>query len=582
MPYSYRERPALIHRLQTEVFDVVVVGGGITGAATARDAALRGLKVAVIERGDFAIGTSSRSSKLIHGGVRYLEMGDVKLVFEAVRERQRLMRLAPHLARPQSFLLPVYEERKKHSIFILDVGLTLYDLLASFAGVMHHRALRTRAMRRLEPLLRAKGLDGGVRFWDAMTDDGRLVMANLRGALEAGAVPLSRVSFVEPTWKAGRLRSVRVRDELTGATFQVATHALVSATGPWTDELHAKWKGSAGPTTLVPSKGVHVVVPRDRLPLSQAVMMTAADGRVVFALPWDHATVLGTTDTVYEGDIAEPETTWADAEYLVKTANAHFDIPDEPLQVSDVISSWAGIRPLVGNAASSSYKTSREHVVQTDPRGLVTIAGGKLTTYRVMAEETVDAVLRLLPPALVAELKPSPTATLPLPGADKLVGKMRPLETLVASLQATHGVDLSEARHLAMSYGSDATAVLATCDGEPEGRTRVMADLPFLWGELAWLVQEEMVLSLTDLCVRRTQLYYLAGERLLQVAPALAARLRAWGDFPAHLEQEWIRELERFVAARRVQPPVAEGGARERMTPTAGGSPNQEAQSHVA
>ena len=557
MSYSIHDRPDLLHRLQTEVFDVVVVGGGITGAATARDAALRGLKVALIERGDFAIGTSSRSSKLIHGGVRYLEMGDVKLVFEAVRERQRLMRLAPHLARPQSFLLPVYEARKKHSVFILDVGLTLYDLLASFSGVMHHRALRTAAMRRMEPLLRRAGLDGGVRFWDAMTDDGRLVMANLRGALAAGAVPLSRVSFVEPTWKAGRLRSVRVRDELSGATFQVATHTVVSATGPWTDELHGKWKGSAVPSTLVPSKGVHVVIPRARLPLGQAVMMTAADGRVVFALPWEHATVLGTTDTVFNGDIAEPEATWDDAQYLVDTANAHFDVPDQPLTVADIVSSWAGIRPLVGNSAASSYKTSREHVVSSDPRGLVTIAGGKLTTYRVMAEETVDALIKLLPPTQTADLKPSPTATLPLPGADKLVGQMRPLDTLVAGLVAQDGVDQVVARHLAVSYGSDAREVLAACDAEPEGRTRVLDDLPFLWGEFAWLAREEMVLSLTDLCVRRTQLYYLAGERLLGLIPQLAARLQRWGNFPDDAKQAWAEELTAFVAARRIQPPVA-------------------------
>ena len=546
----------MLLRLQSDIFDMVVVGGGITGAGVARDAALRGLKVALIERGDFAIGTSSRSSKLIHGGVRYLEMGDVSLVFEAVRERQRLMRLAPHLARPQSFLLPVYEDRKKHSVFILDVGLTLYDLLASFSGVMHHRALRTKPMKRMEPLLKAAGLDGGVRFWDAMTDDGRLVMANLRGAVQAGAVPLSRVSFVEPVWKNNRLLSVRLRDEVTGHTFLVATQTVVSATGPWTDELHAKWRHAPVTQTLRPSKGVHIVVPRDRLPLSQAVMMTAADGRVVFALPWPHATVLGTTDTLYNGDIREPEATFADAQYLLDTANAHFDPPGAPLALADVVSSWAGIRPLVANESASSYKTSREHIVSTDPRGLVTIAGGKLTTYRVMAEQTVDAALKLLPAQKVAELKPSPTATLPLPGADKLVGVIRPLETLSRKLQSQQGLSEDVAWHLTRAYGSDAEDVLATCDAEPEGRTPIFADLPYLWGELAWLTREEMVMTLADLCVRRTQLYYLAGERILTVAPALAARLAAWTDAPAARQQEWIAELTAFVAARRIRAEV--------------------------
>ena len=559
MAYSLHQRPALLARLQSDVFDMVVVGGGITGAGVARDAALRGLRVALVERGDFAIGTSSRSSKLIHGGVRYLEMGDVALVFEAVRERQRLMRLAPHLARPQSFVLPVYEARKKHSVFILDVGLTLYDLLASFAGVMHHRALRTKALRRLEPLLRAEGLDGGVRFWDAMTDDGRLVMANVRGALRAGAVPVSRVAFVEPVWKNNRLLSVRLRDELTGQTFLVATQMVVSATGPWTDELLAKWKHAPVQKSLTPSKGVHVVVPRTLLPLTQAVMMTAADGRVVFALPWPHATVLGTTDTAYSGDMREPPATVSDAQYLIDTANQHFAPPQRPLALGDVISTWSGIRPLVANAAESSYKTSREHVVSTDPRGLVTIAGGKLTTYRVMAEATVDAALKLLPAQKVAELRPSPTARLPLPGADDLVGVNRPLETLAAALESQHGVDASVARHLAMSYGSDALDVLAICAVEPEGRERVLADLPFLWGELAWLTREEMVLTLTDLCVRRTQLYYLAGERLAEVMPALARRLIRWCDLPIERGPELIAELQAFIAGRRLvaDPPAA-------------------------
>ncbi len=556
MAFSIHQRPAMLLRLQSEIFDMVIVGGGITGAGVARDAALRGLKVALIERGDFAIGTSSRSSKLIHGGVRYLEMGDVALVFEAVRERQRLMRLAPHLARPQSFLLPVYGARKKHSVFILDVGLTLYDLLASFSGVMHHRALRTKPMKRMEPLLKTAGLDGGVRFWDAMTDDGRLVMANLRGAVQAGALPVSRVSFVEPVWKNNRLLSVRVRDEVSGQTFLVATQTVVSATGPWTDELHGKWKHAPTAQTLRPSKGVHIVVPRDRLPLTQAVMMTAQDGRVVFALPWPHATVLGTTDTLYQGDIREPEATFADAQYLLDTANQHFDSPDRPLELADVVSSWAGIRPLVANSSESSYKTSREHVVSTDPRGLVTVAGGKLTTYRVMAEQTVDAALKLLPAQLVADLKPSPTADLPLPGADQLVGVVRPLETLSGRLQGQYKLPEDVSWHLTRSYGSDAEDVLAACDAEPDGRTPVLPDLPYLWGELAWLTREEMVLTLTDLCVRRTQLYYLAGERLLTIAPQLAQRLATWTDAPVARQKEWIAELADFIAARKIRAEV--------------------------
>ena len=552
MPFSVQTRPDLLHRLRSEVFDLVVVGGGITGAGIARDAALRGLKVALVERGDFACGTSSRSSKLIHGGLRYLEMGDIALVFEAVRERQRLLRLAPHLARPQSFLVPVLEGSKR-SVFMLDVGLTIYDTLAAFSGVLRHKALRKGAVQRMEPLLKKDGLNGGVRYYDAMTDDGRLVMANLRGALQAGAVPVSRMSFVEPVFKDGKLVSARLRDEWRGENLLVATHCLVSATGPWTDETTSRWKGQQTPSTLRPSKGVHIVLPRARLPLSHAVTMNAADGRVVFALPWPDATILGTTDTPYEGDFAEPPTTVADAEYLLACANAVFDPIGGELGLQDVISTWAGIRPLVANEpGESSYKTSREHVILTDPKGMVSIAGGKLTTYRLMAAETVDAALKLLPAASLAQLKPSPTAKLPLPGADRMPSKIKPVETLVALLADKLQLEPAVAQHLVWQYGSDAEDVVALAKETERGRERVLPDLPVLWGELRWIVQEEMVLTLIDLVVRRTQLYYLAGERLLPIREELARRLCQWSGQPAAAAHALAEELVHHVAAHRV------------------------------
>lgn len=561
MAFSLQQRPELVDRLRSETFDLVVVGGGITGAGIARDAALRGLRVALCERGDFACGTSSRSSKLIHGGLRYLEMGDIALVFEAVRERQRLLRLAPHLARPQSFLVPVIEGSRR-SVFILDVGLTIYDMLAAFSGVLRHRALRQKAVRRMEPLLKPEKLSGGVRYYDAMTDDGRLVLANLRGALQAGAVPVSRLSFVAPVLADGQVSAVRLRDEWKGEDLLVKTHGLVLATGPWTDEATARWKGQETPATLRPSKGVHVVVPRARLPLSHAVTMNASDGRVVFALPWPDATILGTTDTPYDGDLAEPPTTQDDAEYLITCANAHFDPIGGPLALPDVISTWAGIRPLVANEpGQSSYKTSREHVILSDPKGMVSVAGGKLTTYRLMAAETVDAATRLLAPARIAELKPCSTAHLPLPGAENLPTRLNPVETAVSLLASTEKLDEAVARHLVWQYGSDAQAVVALARQTADGMDRVLPDLPLIWGELHWIVQEEMALTVIDLAVRRTQLYYLAGERLLGLRDELARRLCAWSGQAAGAAGPLAEEVVHYVAAHRVQPSEAADAA---------------------
>jgi glycerol-3-phosphate dehydrogenase len=572
MPFSLHQRPELVGRLRGEVFDLLVVGGGITGAGIARDAALRGLKVALVERGDFASGTSSRSSKLIHGGLRYLEMGDFKLVFEAVRERQRLMRLAPHLARPQAFVLPVLD-RSKHGMFVLDVGLTIYDVMAAFAGVMTHKALRAKGLRQLEPLLRAEGLHGGVRYHDAMTDDARLVLANLRGAVQAGAVPVSRMAFLGPEWKHGHLVAARLRDQWTGEALQVACKLVVAAAGPWTDELLGAWRGQPG-ASMRPSKGVHVVVPRARLPLSQAVTMTARDGRVVFALPWPDATVIGTTDTPYDGDLAEPPCTRDDAEYLLQTANDQFLVPDRPLEVADIVSTWAGIRPLVvspdegkrlAGAASgehgkpdseggqaSSYKTSREHLITTDPRGLVIIAGGKLTTYRTMAAETIDAAVALLPTERTTALRPCQTANLPLPGAEGMPAGKAPLAALEALLRESHGLEPALARQLAWQYGTEAEQVLAVCQAEPDGLQPVVDGLPVRWGELAWLTQHEMVLGLTDLLVRRTQLQYLAGERLRPLLPALGQRLCGWLGLPVTRADEMVTEMAAYLDARRV------------------------------
>jgi glycerol-3-phosphate dehydrogenase len=389
------------------------------------------------------------------------------------------------------------------------------------------------------------------------------VLANIRGAVEAGATCVSRVSFVEPAWKAGKLVGARVRDELKGEMLQVGAKVIVSAAGPWTDELLGRWKGQAVPPALKPSKGVHVVVPRHKLPLSQAVTMTSPlDGRVVFALPWPDATVLGTTDTPYSGQLDEPGTTFADADYLVQTANAVLQGPEGPLAVSDIVSTWSGIRPLVVSEASTSYKTSREHQIITDPRGLVTIAGGKLTTYRVMAQQTVDAALKLLPQPQVDALKTCQTAELPLPGADKLPSRNRPIDTLIDHLRQQFQLDEKAARHLAWQYGSDAPDVLAVQNAEPQGQERLLDDLPVTWGELRWLADHEMPLTLVDLCVRRSNLYYCAGDRLLDLAQPLAERFAGWLGLPDSQVPVLAAELQAYVASHRVQVAAADSAAR--------------------
>ncbi|MEY3012108.1 MAG: hypothetical protein RIT45_843 [Pseudomonadota bacterium] len=531
MTFSIRSRAHQIASLRDRTFDVLVVGGGITGAGLARDAALRGLDVALVDRDDFAAGTSSRSSKLIHGGLRYLEQGDVGLVFEAVRERQRLLKLAPHLALPQSFVVPVYPGAR-HSVLMLDLGLTIYDTLAAFSGVLRHRAYRRGPLLQLEPLLHPT-IRGGVRYYDAQTHDARLVLANLRGAAAAGAVVTSRVCFDGPRREAGRVIGAALTDIETGESFEIATRTIVLAAGPFADDAMARFRGEPLARPIIrPSKGVHIVVPRARLPLSEALLMSAPDGRVVFALPWPQVSVIGTTDTPFAGDLRRPRTTVADADYLLEVANLNLKAPAGPLVREDIVSTWAGIRPLaIGTRDDGgTYKTSREHVIEADPSGMVLIAGGKLTTYRVMAAQGVDAVLGLLPAGRRDRAQPCVTADLPLPGAEALPSGKAPLDAMATLLVREHDISEGYAHHLSRSFGSDAIAILAEATGEDAMRP-VLSGVPTRWAEVDWSIRHELPMDLVDLAVRRLPLYYVGGDRVLEVADALAARLCAYAGW---------------------------------------------------
>lgn len=553
MAFSIQQRPAHIAALAERTFDLLVVGGGITGAGVARDAALRGLDVALIDRDDFAAGTSSRSSKLIHGGLRYLEQGDVGLVFEAVRERQRLLKLAPHLALPQSFVVPVYPGAR-HGVLMLDLGLTIYDTLAAFSGVLRHRAYRRGRLLGLEPLLHPS-VRGGVRYFDAQTHDARLVLANLRGAHAAGAVVASRVVFEAPRLEGERVVGATVRDLESDRAFEIAARTVVLCAGPFADDAMARFLGNPPPRPIIrPSKGVHIVVPRARLPLSEALLMSAPDGRVVFALPWPQVSVIGTTDTPFAGDLRRPRTTVADADYLLEVTNLNLAAPAGPLVRDDIVSTWAGIRPLaIGTRDDGgTYKTSREHVIHSDPRGMVMIAGGKLTTYRVMAAQGVEAAMALLPASRRERAQPCVTADLPLPGAEALPSGKAPLEAMAALLIKERGVTGGYAHHLARTWGSDSVAILDEAAEIEDGVRPVLSGVPTRWAEVEWTIRHEMPMDLVDLAVRRLPLYYVAGERVLEVADALAARLCDVAGWDDARRAELVRGLRDHVDEGRL------------------------------
>jgi glycerol-3-phosphate dehydrogenase len=394
--------------------DLLVIGGGITGAGIARDAARRGLSTALVEMEDFAYGTSSRSSKLVHGGLRYLEQYEFSLVFESVSERRILMDIAPHLVNPLGFLFPVYKSSRR-GLWMINAGMWLYDGLSLFRSPKLHRTLKPSEVRTEEPALEATDLTGAPLYFDCATDDARLTLENALDAAKAGAtvVTHARVTGFTKDERA-RITGVVVEDRQTGQLKQIRAGAVVNATGPWTDRTISM--SAPQGALLRPTKGVHIVVDRSKLPVQNAVVaMHPKDGRVLFVIPWGDKSYVGTTDTDWTGDPADVWATSQDVDYLIDACRGYF--PRHPLTRSDVICTWAGLRPLMAPPSTegnlSESKVSREHSIVVGQDGLVTIAGGKLTTYRRMAAEVVDTSTccawgRESPPTSAA---PTPTRT---------------------------------------------------------------------------------------------------------------------------------------------------------------------------
>ncbi|MCX5748393.1 MAG: glycerol-3-phosphate dehydrogenase/oxidase [Proteobacteria bacterium] len=516
-------------------YDVVIVGGGIVGAGAARDAALRGLKVALFEKGDYASGTSSKSSKLVHGGLRYLEHGEIALVFESLSERGVQMRVAPHLVRPLPFLIPIFEGNKP-GLELMNIGLWIYDSLALFRAPKFHRTFRgTRAALELEPQLRPDGLKGILEYYDCATDDARLVVEN---AIDARSLGADLHTYTEVTGLVrgahGRITGVEVKDLLTGAAWTVNTRAVVLAAGAWTDEMIQRFDIPMRPL-LRRTKGVHVVIPRERLPLARAItLISPVDGRVMFAIPWRERTVLGTTDTDFTGTADEVCADAADVKYLCDSGNGYF--PGADLTPDDVIATWAGLRPLIApNEGVDESETSREHEIFTRNDGLVIIAGGKLTTYRRMAHECVTktvAMLRDLDGAI--EPKKITTKDRPLPGAVGLASTdLDGVAAIGRRLMEEHGLDVETATHLCGVYGTRAPVIGAAIALDRTLGERLDPELPYVWAEIEFAARHDLARTIEDVLARRVPLLLVARDQGLAIAPRVAdilARVHGWTD----------------------------------------------------
>jgi len=534
----HARRAATLKRLADESFDLFIVGGGITGTGIARDAALRGLKVGLIEKLDFGAGTSSKSSKLIHGGLRYLEQAELGLVFESVNERKRLMKLARHLVRPLPFLVTNYKGDRRF-LATLALGLWIYDALCLFGNYRNHTTYGAKKTLQLEPHLKPTGLNGGILYYDCLTDDARLTLECALDAVSLGAAVLNHARAGKLMRDAsGRVCGVEVHDELSGQVIEARAKVVINATGPWSDEVRAL-AGEA--RILKPTKGVHVVVDSKRFPLNHALMMSSPrDKRVVFGIPWGLGrTVIGTTDTFFDGSPDKVEPTKDDVTYLLETANAYF--PGILLGNDDVLSTWSGLRPLLApeDASAGASAVSREHMIYDSP-GFVTIAGGKLTTFRRMAAEVVDRALTQLD----VKVK-STTATRPLPGAVGLVESDDALEKLAQSLQ-TPGLPEGAAAYLAGEYGARAPSLVARGKNDPTALERLDPELPSLFTQIDEAVETEMACTLEDVLGRRIPLILRARDQGLGIAPKVAERMATklgWST------ERTASEVERYRAS---------------------------------
>jgi glycerol-3-phosphate dehydrogenase len=545
-PLAATARATYVERLANDQFDVLVIGGGITGAGVALDAAARGYRVALVEKADFASGTSSKSTKLAHGGIRYLPQFDFPMIHEGVVERGLMVRHAPFLVRPQPFLIPVYEHmpwpsslpiRPKTDVgldLVLDIGLWMYDLMAGRLNIGRHKRISAQETLRRAPTLRRRGLKKALLYYDAKTNDAQLTLTVLRTAAQFGAVVTNYTEVTGFTRANDKLTGALVRDVLTNQEVTVSARHIVNAAGVFA-ELVVALSGDESKATIAPSKGIHLVVARELLKISDTavVLPETEDGRILYIIPWQSRAVIGTTDTG-SGNLDDPQASPADIAYLLKHVNDYFEVK---LTEEDILSVYAGYRPLVKTRGVHAAELSRTHAVLQEVNGMVTIVGGKLTTYRRMAQDTVDVLAK-------RDSMPisRPTKKLLLTGAIGWRNAKQEIEARGRQL----GLALESVEHLEHTYGSHASAVLDLIEEEKSWGQRLVSDLPYLRAEVVYACRAEMAMMLEDVLARRTRLILEDGARGAGIAPEVADLMAGelgWSKEQTNAQVERYRAL---------------------------------------
>ncbi|WP_448520324.1 glycerol-3-phosphate dehydrogenase/oxidase [Rhodoflexus sp.] len=545
--FSVAQRAHLLQLISEQHFELLIIGGGITGAGIALDAAARGIKTLLVEKGDFAGGTSSRSTKLIHGGLRYLKQMEVGLVMETGREREVLHRNAPHLVVPEKMLLPLIKNGTYGPI-ATSFGLWVYDKLAGVKDDEQRIMLDKEQTQRQEPLLRADILEGGGLYIEYRTDDARLTIETLKQAVAHGAICLNYLQANGFTYnEQGKINGVVLSDRLGGRTLTARADVVVNAAGPWVDEVRAK--DTTKPNTnkhLHLTKGVHLVVPYYRIPLRQSVYFDVPDGRMMFAIPRGHVVYLGTTDTSYYDSPEQPHATREDMNYILSSVNSMF--PTVQLTVKDVISSWAGLRPLIHEAGKSPSELSRKDEIFVSEGGLISIAGGKLTGYRKMAARVCDRVAKWLQTYREKNTRPCATENISLCNS-AFVNQEQVISytAQIAARIAADGFDKSYAQFLVFNFGTATDNILATFDGIKSQHNDMQIAMAL--AELAYCYQNEMVVTVSDFLIRRTGRLYFHRRTVEPLIRPLAMQLATWQNLPVAVAESWETDFMKTYRA---------------------------------
>lgn len=543
MQFSNKNRQKIIDTFKNNEFDVVVIGGGITGAGIALDATTRGMKVALVEMQDFAAGTSSRSTKLVHGGLRYLKQFHVKQVAEVGRERAIVYENGPHVTTPEWMLLPFFKDGT-FGKFFTSIGLTLYDRLAGVKKSERKKMLTAEQTLQKAPLVKKEGLKGGGIYVEYRTDDARLTIEVMKKAVEKGATVLNYSKVEKLVYSNGKVIGVEVIDQVTGETYKIRAKKVVNATGPWVDTIREKDNSKKG-KVLQLTKGVHIVIDQSKFPLKQAVYFDTPDGRMVFAIPREGKAYVGTTDTFYDSDPINPQMTKEDLEYLLKAIN--FMFPDVKVSEKDVESNWAGVRPLIWEEGKDPSEISRKDEIWESESGLMTIAGGKLTGYRKMAEKIVDLLVDKFEKEYGKQFGPCVTKHTPISGGD--VGgsaKFNEFINEASKIGQSSGLSKEEAESLASKYGSNVYRLFDIVKNNAD--TAKEFKLPItLFAELQYALTYEMVVTPVDFFLRRTGAVLFNIHLVNQYKENVIQYMQSYFNWDPEMTERYQRELEEIL-----------------------------------